>query len=269
MIFHFLLSIPYTDEMSIYFDGHKSGGAMKKSMLLAILALFSACSYAEKIHVVTEEYPPYNYMDASKKISGVSTEVVENVLKRANQDYQLSLYPWARSYKMAQEEPNVLIYSIGRTEKRESMFKWVDVIAPYDIYLFKLKKRSDIKISSLEDVKHFSVGAVRDDVRAQYLAGLGIKTELVTDDVMNIEKITNGRIDLFPMDELGMAALVKKQGGDINNFEKVFKLDSLSSGLYMAFSLQTPDEVVNKCKKALQSMKADGSFDKIKAKYLK
>ncbi|OGB28166.1 MAG: hypothetical protein A3F78_04110 [Burkholderiales bacterium RIFCSPLOWO2_12_FULL_61_40] len=243
---------------------------MKKSVLVAFAGLFVALSaFAQKVTVVTEEYPPYNYLDSSKKISGISTDVVEEVLKRAKIDYQIGMYPWARAYQMAQDDPNVLIYSIGRSEKREAMFKWVDVIAPYNVYLYRLKSRTDIKATDLAGAKNLKIGAVREDVRAQYLEKEGLKLDLVTDDGINTKKLAAERIDLFPIDELGMVALYKREGMDPASVVKVVKLDALSSGLYMAFSKQTSDELVNKSKKALQEMQKDGTIDKIKAKYLK
>lgn len=243
---------------------------MKKVLWVALIALFSALgAFAQKITVVTEEYPPFNYMDSGKKITGMSTDVVEEVLKRAKIDYQLGMYPWARAYQMAQDEPNVAIYSIGRSEKREAMFKWVDVIAPYNVFLYKLKTRTDIKASDLAGVKNLRIGAVREDVRAQYLEKQGVKMDLVTDDGVNVKKLAAERIDLFPIDEMGVVALYKREGLDPASVVQVVKLEALSSGLYLAFSKQTPDEIVNKCKKALQDMHKDGTFDKIKAKYLK
>ena len=80
-------------------------------MLIVLLALSAIhASFAQKITVVTEEYPPYNFLDSDKKIFKMSTEVVEEVLKRAKLDYQLAIYPWASAYKIAQDTHNVIIY---------------------------------------------------------------------------------------------------------------------------------------------------------------
>lgn len=242
---------------------------MKKMLVVALMVLGAVGAYAQKITVVTEEYPPYNFQDANKKITGISTDVVEEVLKRAKLEYQLGMYPWARAYQMAQDGPNVLIYSIGRSEKRETLFKWVDVIAPYDVYLYRLKSRTNVTATDIASAKNFKIGAVREDVRAQFLEKEGIKADLVTDDSTNAKKLAAERIDLFPIDELGMVALYKRDGLDPSTVVKTVKLDALSAGLYMAFSKQTPDDVVNKAKAALADMKKDGTLEKIKAKYLK
>ena len=240
-----------------------------KHIGLLVLVLTNS-SWGQTVTVVTEEYPPYNFHDASKdKISGMGTEVVEEILKRTKLDYQLGIYPWARAYQMAQDAPNVLIYSIGRNDMRESLFKWVDVIAPYDVYLYRLKSRTDIKVSSLEGVKHYKIGAVRDDVRAQYLDKAEVPLDLVIEDSANAKKLASGRIDMFPIDELAMVALYKREGMDPRSVVKAIKLEALSAGLYMAFSKQTSDALVHKCQVALAEIKKDGTFERIRVKYLK
>lgn len=238
------------------------------SWTVLIVLLYALFVFAENITVVTEEYPPYNYSD-NKKITGISTDVVEEVLRRAKLEYSVRIYPWSRAYKTARMEPNVLIYSIGRSQERESMFKWVGVIAPYDVYLFRLKSKTNIKASILSDLKAYNIGAVRDDVRAQYLQKEGIKLDLVSDDILNLKKLFAERIDMFPMDEMAMITLCRKNGYNVNKLEKVIKLEKISSGLYMAFSKQTDDGIVNKCKYELEEIKKDGTYNKINAKYLK
>ena len=248
---------------------------MGKIITVLVSLLICTRLMGEKIIAVTEEYPPYNFTDQGK-ITGLSTEVVETMLKKAQVDYLLTSYPWARAYKMAQEDNNVLIYSIGRSEQREKMFKWVDVIAPYDIYLFKLKERKDIVIKSLNDAKKFKIGVVQDDVRAQFLQAEGFPVstgnagiEITAKDESNIKKLEAKRIDMFPIDEVACSYLAKLNGIDFGKLDKAFKIDKLSSGLYVAFSLKTPDATVAKCKKALDEMKKDGSYQKILDKYLK
>lgn len=241
-------------------------------LLLGLLVFLAVPSgHAATITVVTEEYPPYNFTEDGV-IKGCSTEIVKEVLKRADIPYTLTSFPWARSYNTALVTPNVLIYSIGRSEKREKLFKWIDVVAPYDIYLFKLKRRTDIQIASLDDARHYRIGAVRDDVRAQFLEknsfAQGKNLDLVTQDIQNIKKIMMDRIDLFPIDRLALVHLLKQEGLAMDSFEQVLHLEDLSAGLYLAFSLKTDDRLVEKCKAALAEIKRNGTYDAIMKKYL-
>mgnify|MGYP000378818409 CR=1 FL=1 len=242
---------------------------MYKHLLTSFAILLASTSsvWAEKVLVVTEEFAPYNFTDETGNITGLSTEIVREVLKRAKLDHAIESQPWARAYRTAQDNSNVAIYSIGRNEEREKLFQWVGVVATWDMYLYKLKSRTDVQASKVADLKSYILGGVRDDVRTMYLLKEGFAVDIVTDDINNIKKLQIGRIDAFATDEMALMALAKKAGVDFNSMEKLLKLDKLSTGLSMAFSLKTPEETVEKCRVALESMKKDGSFNKIAAKW--
>jgi polar amino acid transport system substrate-binding protein len=236
--------------------------------LLLICIFTSDPVFGQTIQVVTEEYPPYNYTE-NDEVIGFCTEVVKEVLNRAHLDYSIQSYPWSESYKMAQSQPNVLIFSIGRNVEREPLFKWVEVIAKTEVYFFKLKSRVDIKIKKLNDIKKYKIGAVRDDFRAQWLMKQGFtdQLDLVPDDSHNMRNLFARKIDIFPIGEFVAYHIVHQEGHAFNDLEKTLYVKDMSADLYMAFSNQTQDIVVEKCKKALFEIKKDGTYEKIKAKY--
>lgn len=237
--------------------------------LLVTFVIATTPVFAQKVSVVTEEMAPYNFIDdRDKTITGLSTEIVQEVLRRTKIEYKIAVYPWARSYRIAQEDPNIAIYSIGRNEERENIFKWVGVIANRDIYLYKLKSRPEVKADKLSDLKSYVLGGIRDGIRTQYLISEGLAVDLTNDDISNIRKLQIGRIDAFPADELAASALAKNSGIEFNSLGKMLKLDKLSGALYLAFSLNTDDQTVEKCRVALDEIKKDGTFHKITAKWL-
>lgn len=233
------------------------------------LTLLTSPALADKVAVVTEEMAPYNFVDEKDQtVAGLSTELVHEILKRANVDYQIKVYPWARAYRMAQEAPNTAIYSMGRNEEREKLFKWVGVIVNREVFLYKLKGRPEIKASSLEDLKPYKLGGIRDGARTMYLRKEGLAVEESTDDASNIKKLQSRRIDAFPIDEPNLVYLSQKNGVDFESMERLIKLEKMSGGLYLAFSLNTADDTVDKCRVALDAMVKDGTFQKITAKWL-
>lgn len=245
---------------------------MEKTFIIWFLLLSAGvCNtvHATDIMIITEEAPPYNYTQDGK-ITGVSTEMVQAVFKEANIIYAIESYPWARAFNIATEEKNILIYSILRTPERENMFKWVGEIAPRKSYFYKLKKRKDIIINSLEDAKKYIVGGVRADARTTYLKNNGFNiTEIVSNDESNIRKLNAKRIELMVGNELSFTYLVKLIGFSMDDFEKAFFLEEFSKGdFYMAFSLSTDDKLVQDLKTALDKVKADGTYDKILTKFI-
>lgn len=123
---------------------------------------------------------------------------------------------------MAQSQPNVLIYSMGRNVEREPLFKWVDVIARTEVYFFKLRSRVEIKIKTFDDIKQYKIGAVRDDFRAQWLIKQGVTSQLhlVPDDSHNMRNLFDRKIDLFPIGELVAYNIAHREGRAFNDLEK-------------------------------------------------
>lgn len=234
-----------------------------------LLTLMVGPAFAEKVAVVTEEMAPYNFIDEKDQvITGLSTELVQEIFKRANVEHQIKVYPWARAYRMAQETQNVAIYSLGRNDEREKLFKWVGVIVNREVFLYKLKNRPEIKANSLEDLKPYKLGGIRDGARTMYLRKEGLAIEEANNDASNLKKLQSLRIDAFPIDEPNLVYLSQKHGVDFESMERLIKLEKMSGGLYLAFSLNTADETVEKCRAALDTMVKDGTFNKITARWL-
>ena len=129
--------------------------------LIIGMVILTGVAGSEEIHVCTENWPPY-YYEINGEIKGISTAIVKAVLKEAGLNYTINVYPWARAYDMALNDKNVLIYTIARTPEREKLFKWVGEITPADsIIAYKLKKRGDIIVKTVQDLKKYKIGVVK------------------------------------------------------------------------------------------------------------
>jgi len=109
-------------------------------VLPLILSTFIGSTVAQsQLSVVTENWPPYNYQNDKSDVDGVATAVVKRVLNHAELSYRIDVFPWARSYKLAQGQPNTLIYSIFKTAEREPYFHWFCPLLPnLDMFFFAL-----------------------------------------------------------------------------------------------------------------------------------
>ena len=226
---------------------------------------------AEELTIITEEMPPYNYSDENKTAAGFSTEIVKELLRRteiAIADGKIKVYPWARAYMIIEKNKNVLVYSMTRSEERENLFKWVGPIASRTIWFWKLKERNDIVVNSLQDAKKYKVGAVLEFSSANYMKSLGFDLDLCTSEERNFKKLIANRIDMLTALELSAAYHMKKQHRDLNDLEKLVRLDDRYD-YYLALNINTSDEIVNKLQIALDNAKKDGTYQKIKELYLK
>ena len=191
------------------------------------------------------------------EIGGSSTKMVRAVFKKAKLDYQIYLYPWARSYETALRKKNTMIYSILKTPEREALFKWVCPISQQvKLYLYKLKKRQDVQINAFEQAKQYTIGVTRNDFPHIRLKQLGFEDHhlfLSPDDKSNIKMLLNSRID-FVVESADTIKLVLKQSN--HSMDDVFPVMQLAVGQKnancMAFNLQTDDKIVNKVRAALK-----------------
>ena len=95
---------------------------------------------------------------------------MKSILKHSGiKKYEIKWYPWARAYRIAQEEKNTAIFSIMRTKEREELFDWTCKILETNTWVYRLKKREDIKIEKIEDLKDYKIAVWRDDFRHQFL----------------------------------------------------------------------------------------------------
>lgn len=217
---------------------------------------------AQTVQVVTEISPFVIMQD--EKIAGPATEVLEKTLQLAGiKDYRLNLYPWARAYDMALNEPNVLIYLLARTPEREAKFQWVGELVQNAYYLYKLRDRTNIRASNLDGARNYTIGVMRDDVRHQYLQQQGFTRLVISAQTTeNFNQLLNRKVDMVPLSEMGAEVQCRKNHFDCAALERVMTLDGLPSGLYMAYSLSTPQTVVQRTRAAFKQLKADGTVQR-------
>ncbi len=224
----------------------------------------------ESFSFLTEDYPPFGYIGPDGKPLGYSVEILQAILKELNIEADIKVLPWQRAYTNAQRNKNTLLFTLTRTQKREKLFKWVGPIAPREIYLWKLKDRTNIKVENLEDVKKYVVGSIKGDAGEKQLLDMGFienKNVIPFFDQKNIYRmIYMQRIDFTYDLEISVIFSLKKAGLDPNKIEKSLLL---SSGLeyYYGFNPNTSDLIVEEFRKALQKIKDNGIFHKIANKY--
>lgn len=247
------------------------------SLLHGWLLLFCGCSLlpahvcANQLSVVTESLPPLSYEERGA-VTGYSTEIIQAVLQEARLTAPIELMPWARAYQRALQQPNTLIYSITRTPERDAQFEWIGVLSNRQIYLYKLKSRTDIQIKTLTDAGNYKTGLVREMASAKEFMRKGQFPDNVVDyaptDESNMKKFLMGRVDLAIFQNWSAAFLMKSQNRTMEELEPLLLLDG-SSNYYLAMSKNSDPALVKKIRKAFEKVQQSGLFDKLRLKYLR
>ncbi len=221
--------------------------------------------FSADLTILTENLPPLNYV-VNDVLVGPSVEIVEEIKKRVKAEAPIQVYPWARAYKRALEEENVILFGMTYTEVRKDKFKWVGPLAAKRDILVA-KKSANIRLRSLEDAKEVTrIGTLRDDTRERLLKRQGFTNlESVSDEQLNAKKLAMGRIDLWAYKIPGMRTVCELAGVDHSEFEEVYHLREIE--LMIAFSKKTSDSIVQQWRAAFDEMMKDGTIMKIRKKW--
>jgi polar amino acid transport system substrate-binding protein len=212
---------------------------MKKLYLIAasMVLLAGQSVMSAELTILTENLPPLNYVDNGTLV-GPSVEIVREIQKRVGSQEQIQVYPWARAYKMALKDENVILFGMTYTKVRKDKFKWVGK----------------------------SIGTLIDDTRGRLLERNGFSNlEPVSDEQLNAKKLAIGRIDLWAYKIPGLRTVCDLAGVDYTKFEEVYHLREID--LMIAFSKKTSDSIVQKWRDAFNEMLADGAIMKIRKKW--
>ena len=246
---------------------------MKRSVVLLVvlfLALTSGVVQAqEKIQAVTEEFAPFNYTE-NGKVTGYSTRVVEEMLRRAGLPYELHSYPWSRSYKIAQSLPNVVVFTLARTPEREKQFHWIGALAKRKLYFYKLASRKDIHVEKIDDVKRYRISVNRDDAAETLLIDMGFSydknLDLAPSDAAGLNKLLAGRVDFITGTDYTVDYLLQQAGADHNRLQRSIVLIDQGE-YYVAASKGTSPEIVRRLREAYEQMEKEGVIKSLQPKF--
>ena len=220
----------------------------------------------EILQLITEEYPPVTF-GKDGKATGFVTDIVREIIARQDIPDNIRVTSWANGYNMALINPNVVLFSVERTEKRENLFKWVGPVGKNSA-IFYAKKGSGIRINSLEEAKKIAAIATTTDwFTEQYLKSKGF-TNLVSSPLpaTNVKQLMNGEVQISVFTDITIPEIVKNAGYGMDDLEPVFTVSN--TYFYIAMSLGTPPEMVKKWQSVLDGLKADGTFVKIYRSYI-
>ena len=240
---------------------------MKKLFVMVALVFVVSVQPAmsAELTILTENLPPLNYLKDGVLV-GPSVEIVKEIQRRVGSHEEIKVYPWARAYKMALEDENVVLFGTTYTKVRHDKFKWIGPLATKRDILVA-KKGSGTKINSLEDAKKVKrIGTLRDDTRGRLLKRLGFTNlEPVSDEQKNAKKLVLGRIDLWTYKKPGLKTVCELAGVNYNEIEEVYHLRKID--LMIAFSKKTSDSIVQNWRNAFNEMLADGTIMQIRKKW--
>lgn len=247
----------------------------KRIQSILLLALIATAAKAElpadyQVVVLTENFPPFNMSVDNKNfaqeanITGINSDIVREMFKRAKINYNLTLrFPWDRIYSQVLSQPNQAIYSTTYTPAREPLFKWVGPLSNTG-WVLLAAPGSDIRLTSLEQARQYRIGAYKNGSVSQHLEDKGLEPINALKDQDNVAKLLRGEIDMWATTDPVGPYWAKQEG--VAGLVTALRFNDAEQ--FLALNKDTPDEVVKRLQSALNQMRADGTIDEIRRRYL-
>jgi polar amino acid transport system substrate-binding protein len=225
--------------------------------VLALVAVTQEATAKPDLLVVTEPVPVFQEMQDGE-VSGTNTALVRQILHKAQLKAEFHMYPWARAYNLALNQPDVLIYAIAKTKERERLFHWIGPIAAFKQDFIRLKVNQKAEIKQLADAKALTIAVQRQDNVFGFLTQQGfIETKqliLAADAEQSWSLLANKKVDLIVENPVLMAQLAHHTGLSVQAFEMVYLIPELELEAYLAVSKNTAQDKISKLKHAYQQV---------------
>ncbi|MBR7784421.1 substrate-binding periplasmic protein, partial [Undibacterium luofuense] len=137
-------------------------------LLAFVLALWAAQVMASpaapgELTIYTEDWPPISFKSGDK-LDGMAVELVQALQKRIGSNTAIQLVPWNRGYKALLEDPNILLFTVGRSEEREKAMTLVGPLAISRTVLYTRKGNAARLLGLGDDLYQVAVGAYRGSI---------------------------------------------------------------------------------------------------------
>jgi polar amino acid transport system substrate-binding protein len=230
-----------------------------------------------KVRLLAEPFPPLQYATAPAPASGAAIDLVRAALALVAERQPLSvapveLLPLQRALLIASSQPNALALSIARTPEREARLRWLGTVAPYELWLYRLRHPGQAPIRSPDDLRgrglRFGV-QLRSNFHEWLLRqGIGVAPDnsvidTVAQNSLNFQKARAGRIDVFAHPAISFAHRLAEQGLRAPQFEPLMRIDELSAPLWIATALDSDERLCTLLSQDLTTLQRNGKAAKL------
>lgn len=236
---------------------------MKQLLLLLLTVSIGVC----ELKIFTNEEPPQQYTQ-NGELTGIGVDIVKEIQKRVNNKDKISVYSWPRAIAIVKRTPNTVLFLAGKTEDRLPFLNFVGPILKKTYKLYG-HKDTEYDIDSLEDAKQVNrISCVLDDVREVFLRTNNFKNLTYGEDHSRaLDILLSKKCNLWASSDWENKIQMRNKNLDPALIKPVVSL--YKSYNYIAFNNKTDTTIINKWQEALDSMKKDGTMEKIAKKWSK
>jgi len=257
------------------------GWSWKRVAGLAFVELFVLCAASSalcaecNLSLGWEPWEPYQYKER-ETLTGLDVELVSAIFERTGCTLTFVEAPWARLLTLVEHGKVALAMGASHNQEREAYAYFSQPYRSESMRLFMRKGEAvNFPFQTLAEFAKtpFKLGIIRGyyygEVFKELMNSADFKKQVLEadDEEENYTKLLKKRIDGFVSDPFVTAAGLRNAG--ISDQVEMHAVVIHENDIYVIFSKNaTTQEQVAQFNQALETMKADGTYQKIIDKYL-
>lgn len=221
------------------------------------------------VAIACEIFPPFSYQEDGQ-VKGIFIDLVREAFRRSGTPITITAYPWARAIAMLENGETDALCTIYKSAQRETFADFSQAVVP-DIQSLFVRREAEFRFDgSLESLRGRTIGTVEGysygETFDEAFKNGTLRSEPVNLIDRNVEKLLDGRIDMFVEGKYVALYTMKKMG--VAERVRELEPDVRRTQLYLAFSKKRNRvALLTQFNEALDSMKKDGTYQKIIDRY--
>ena len=244
---------------------------MAMAIFVAGMLMLAVSSRAGRYYLVSLNYEPYSY-SRNGTYTGYDVEILKECFRRMGDDLEIDLVPWKRALSMGMTGNSDGVFGIFKLPERAEKMFFSDPVRAEEISFFVREDSTLVFDGDLNQLKNSTFGTVSgysygDEVDS-FLKNAIPKShvEVGVSPEMNLVKLIKGRFDIYIGDTLSTLSSIHKMG--LEGLIRRLKPSINTSDVHVAFSRKLKlGRVRDRFNDALESMRLDGTLERIKMKY--
>ena len=231
----------------------------------ALLTWSSLASATPVIDFYFPEAPPLTMANQGDQ-HGIAGDVTLKAMEMAGYTANSLSPPWPRAQRDVSSGKDMLIAPLSRTQNRENSFTWIAPLLTMDRTFFSLDQRVESFEEAKKAFKLIAVGigsAQEMRLREEGFAASQIYPLKIGDNPAQM--LLKGRVDAW-FNGVPESRYIWKQ---LSDRPLVMSRVLMTADIYLACSRDCDPQMVERLKKAVETLQAKGMADKIEADYLK
>lgn len=194
-------------------------------------------------------------------------EVVRSLMRTLKHPQAIQVVPYARGFKLLQDDRRVAFFNVVRTPERESSFRWVGPLQVETDYFFESAARPQ-GLRSPEQARLASVCVLRGAAYDQKLSAEGYAKLIRTSSYEAcVRMLVGGRVELMPVSEGNMLDLLEGIGLNPASVRRSSVVAGTTPG-YIAFSKDIGEAEWQRWNQAFEALRKSPQWLQLQERYL-